>query len=154
MPVLPLDCHLPTQYTTHTIKLQWWTNNKRNKGYKQLMYIYISHVKVTQTVPDISPLMPMHQDPLLVSTVFTSTYITQMLAPIFQHGLHMGNVIIPPHNEVVGGILVSLRPSVHVHLHFWLNPFHIYTFHQATSEGVSHVKFFANFKIWIFLAIF
>ena len=22
MPVLPLDCHLPTQYTTHTIKLQ------------------------------------------------------------------------------------------------------------------------------------
>ena len=30
------------------------------------MYIYISHVNVTQTVPDISPLMPMHQDPLLV----------------------------------------------------------------------------------------
>ena len=36
MPVLPLDCHLPTQNTTHTIKLQW-TNNKRNKDYKQLM---------------------------------------------------------------------------------------------------------------------
>ena len=64
MPVLPLDCHLPTQNTTHTIKLQQWTNNKRNKGYKQL--IYISQVNVTQTVPDISPLMPMHQDPLLV----------------------------------------------------------------------------------------
>ena len=30
------------------------------------MYIYISHVNVTQTVPDTSPLMPMHQDPLLV----------------------------------------------------------------------------------------
>ena len=30
-------------------------------------YIYIYHVNVTQTVPDISPLMPMHQDPLLVS---------------------------------------------------------------------------------------
>ena len=29
-------------------------------------YIYIYHVNVTQTVPDISPLMPMHQDPLLV----------------------------------------------------------------------------------------
>ena len=29
------------------------------------IYIYISHVNVTQTVPDISPLMPMHQDPLL-----------------------------------------------------------------------------------------
>ena len=26
------------------------------------------HVNVTQTVPDISPLMPMHQDPLLVSS--------------------------------------------------------------------------------------
>ena len=29
-------------------------------------YIYIYHVNVTQTVPDISPLMPVHQDPLLV----------------------------------------------------------------------------------------
>ena len=34
------------------------------------MYIYISHVNVTQTVPDISPLMPMHQDPLLVNYRF------------------------------------------------------------------------------------
>ena len=66
MPVLPLDSHLPTQYTTHTITLQQWTNNKTNKSYKQLTYIYISHVNVTQTVPDISPLMPMYQDPLLV----------------------------------------------------------------------------------------
>ena len=41
MPVLPLDCHLPTQYTTHTITLQQWTNNKTNKSYKQLIYIYI-----------------------------------------------------------------------------------------------------------------
>ena len=32
-------------------------------------YIYIYHVNVTQTVPDISPLMPMHQDPLLVSSL-------------------------------------------------------------------------------------
>ena len=69
MPVLPLDCHLPTQYTTHTITLQQWTNNKTNKSYKQLIYIYISHVNVTQTVPDISPLMPMHQDPWLVHLV-------------------------------------------------------------------------------------
>ena len=28
---------------------------------------YISHVNVTQSVPDISPLMPMHQDSLFVS---------------------------------------------------------------------------------------
>ena len=27
------------------------------------------------------------------------------------------------------------------------DPFHIYTSHQATSEGVSHVKFFQNTKI-------
>ena len=69
MPILPLDCHLPTQYTTHTITLQQWTNNNTNKSYKQLIYIYICHVNVTQTVPDISPLMPMHQDPLLVDHV-------------------------------------------------------------------------------------
>ena len=28
--------------------------------------VYVFHVSVTQTVPDISHLMPMHQDPLLV----------------------------------------------------------------------------------------
>ena len=45
------------------------------------MYIYISHVNVTQTVPDISPLMPMRQDSLLVHLVgmprFTG-YFTKM----------------------------------------------------------------------------
>ena len=44
----------------------------RTTGYKQLIYIYISHVNVTQTVPDISPLMPMHQDPLLVRFKYRS----------------------------------------------------------------------------------
>ena len=34
-------------------------------------YRYISHVNVTQTVPEISPLMPMHQDPLLVTSYAT-----------------------------------------------------------------------------------
>ena len=63
----------------------------------------------------------------------------------------------PPrqHNKVVGGyILVSLRPSIPRPLcspYIWLDPFHIYTSCQATSEGVSHVKFLAKFK---FLAIF
>ena len=74
MPVLPLESHLPTQYTTHTITLQQWTNNKTNKSQKQLIYIYICHVNVTQTVPDISPLMPMHQDPLLVSALLKQTF--------------------------------------------------------------------------------
>ena len=42
--------------------------NKQQNKQKAInnSYIYIYHVNVTQTVPDISPLMPMHQDPLLV----------------------------------------------------------------------------------------
>ena len=31
-------------------------------------------------------------------------------------------------------------------LQFWLDPFHILTSYQATSEGVSHVKFLAKFQ--------
>ena len=38
--------------------------------------MYISHVNVTQTVPDISPLMPMHQDPLLVTYFDINGYST------------------------------------------------------------------------------
>ena len=49
---------------------------KKNKGNKQLIYIYISHVNVTQTMPDISLLMPMHQDPLLVTLVVVYLSIT------------------------------------------------------------------------------
>ena len=32
---------LATQCTTYTMTLQLWTNNKTNKSYKQLIYIYI-----------------------------------------------------------------------------------------------------------------
>ena len=44
-----------------------WQNKQTTKQTKAInnSYIYIYHVNVTQTVPDISPLMPMHQDPLL-----------------------------------------------------------------------------------------
>ena len=67
MPVLPLDAtcplktpHIPSSYSNEqTTKETKAINNSH-------IYIYISHVNVTQTVPDISPLMPMHQDPLLV----------------------------------------------------------------------------------------
>ena len=51
------------------------------------------------------------------------------------------------HNKVVGGILVSLRPSVRPSVH---------PSYQATSEGVSHVKFlakFQNLKFWQFFKI-
>ena len=61
------------------------------------------------------------------------------------------------------GFTPSVRPSVRPFVphsyplcsayssEFWLDPFHIYTAYQATSEGVSHVKFIAKFE---FLAFF
>ena len=69
--------------------------------------------------------------------------------------------------KLLGGIFVcpsvrlsvpsSVRPSFQHSvsalycLQFWLDPFHILTSYQATSEGVSHVKFRSKFG---FLAIF
>ena len=68
MPVLSLACHLP--HNTPNIPSRY-NNEQTTKQTKAInnSYIYISHVNVTQTVPDISPLMPMHQDPLLVSRI-------------------------------------------------------------------------------------
>ena len=65
MPVLSLACHLP--HNTPNIPSRY-NNEQTTKQTKAInnSYIYISHVNVTQTVPDISPLMHMHQDPLLV----------------------------------------------------------------------------------------
>ena len=39
MPVLPLDCHLPIQNTTHTIKI---SNEQTTKAINNKIYIYIS----------------------------------------------------------------------------------------------------------------
>ena len=63
----------------------------------------------------------------------------------------------PPHphthtTKLSGGKLVSPCPSVLpaypvsalYHLQFWLDPFHIYTSYQTTSEGVSPVKLVAT----------
>ena len=77
MPVLPLDCHLPTCPLKTPHIPSSYSNEQTTRETKAInnwyiyiyIYIYISHVNVTQTVPDISPLMPMHQDPLLVITV-------------------------------------------------------------------------------------
>ena len=71
MPVLSLACHLP--HNTPNIPSRY-NNEQTTKQTKAInnSYIYISHVNVTQTVPDISPLMPMHQDPLLVKPVTQS----------------------------------------------------------------------------------
>ena len=76
MPVLSLACHLP--HNTPNIPSRY-NNEQTTKQTKAInnsyIYIYISHVNVTQTVPDISPLMPMHQDPLLVNNWMRSADI-------------------------------------------------------------------------------
>ena len=71
--------------------------------------------------------------------------------------------LYPTHNEVVGrvywfhSVRLYVRPSVPhpvsalQHLQFWMDPFHIQTSYQTTSEGVSHVKFIAKFE---FMAVF
>ena len=62
------------------------------------------------------------------------------------------------------GFTPSVRPSVHPSvphpvsapwcIHFWLDPFHIYTSYQATSEGVSCLQFLAKLKNLNFGQIF
>ena len=67
MPVLSLACHLPHNAPHIPSRYNNEQTTKQTKAINNsYIYIYISHVNVTQTVPDISPLMPMHQDPLLV----------------------------------------------------------------------------------------
>ena len=64
-------------------------------------------------------------------------------------------IIIPHTTKLLGGILVSLRPSVRLSVRLShvrtvaptvpTDPFHIYTSYLATSEGVSQVKILAKF---------
>ena len=82
-------------------------------------YIYIYHVNVTQTVPDISPLMPMHQDPLLVwnlikykvDLIIWNRYVIFKMAAVSQHDLsyalyeHM-NISVDTGNR--NGVLVNM----------------------------------------------
>ena len=73
------------------------------------------------------------------------------------------NIIIPSAQKSFGGYIgftPSVCPSVSTFvrpsfqhsvsaqycLQFWLDPFHILTSYQATSEGVLHVKFLAKFQ--------
>ena len=90
MPVLSLACHLP--HNTPNIPSRY-NNEQTTKQTKAInnsyIYIYISHVNVTQTVPDISPLMPMHQDPLLVHPLST----LQPLLPYVPY-IHYNDVIM------------------------------------------------------------
>ena len=86
MPVLSLACHLP--HNTPHIPSRY-NNEQTTKQTKAInnsyIYIYISHVNVTQTVPDISPLMPMHQDPLLVNLLRPSDTDTRYESTAIHH---------------------------------------------------------------------
>ena len=64
MPVLSLDCHLP--HNTPHIPSRY-NNEQTTKQTKAInnSYIYI-HISRKCDTNTISPLMPMHQDPLLV----------------------------------------------------------------------------------------
>ena len=94
--------------------------------------MYISHVNVTQTVPDISPLMPMHQDPLLVyymnQYVFNRMYNTDfgnlvplVLANVLRvnigiisndvHGYKARVIHANASNDTLGNILVFKTPD-------------------------------------------
>ena len=113
MPVLSLACHLP--HNTPLIPSRY-NNEQTTKQTKAIsnsyIYIYISHVNVTQTVPDISPLMPMHQDPLLVYWVCECCLLPQPSPYIIPHGvcclLHQAHWV-----QWCGG-LNSLRPRWNV----------------------------------------
>ena len=92
MPVLSLACHLP--HNTPNIPSRY-NNEQTTKQTKAInnSYIYISHVNVTQTVPDISPLMPMHQDPLLVWDVMTMWIMPNCINILRQNGRHIADDI-------------------------------------------------------------
>ena len=85
------------------------------------------------------------------------------------YGGYYSHIRTPPLNmlsyprttKLLGGILVSLRPTVRLSVRpsripcplcstYSLVWFHIYTSYQSTSERVSRVTFLANFRIWIF----
>ena len=102
MHVLSLACHLP--HNTPNIPSRY-NNEQTTKQTKAInnsyIYIYISHVNVTQTVPDISPLMPMHQDPLLVD--HSGDYCASIRRPR-QPFSHLGNgsaSILPPLRDLL-----------------------------------------------------
>ena len=124
MPVLFLACHLP--HNTPNIPSRY-NNEQTTKQTKAInnSYIYISHVNVTQTVPDISPLMPMHQDPLLV------TYVGQ--CPCIQYHSSSHDIwcsIIRPQLHVAVYFMVSCIPYI-VH-------YHTITWHWYTQTVLCH----------------
>ena len=75
---------LPLAHSVHHTYHQVTVMDKQQKKQRLYtthiyIYIYIYHVNVTQTVPDISPLMPMHQDTLLVDEMSWHACVTTAL---------------------------------------------------------------------------
>ena len=66
-------------------------------------------------------------------------------APWYNTGNTFLHFYTPHTTKLLGGILVSLRQSIH--LSIWLDPFHIHASYQVTSEGVSCVKFFQRLSV-------
>ena len=98
----------------------------------------------------------------LLWTYLSASYRNESVKSIFF------SFIIPFAQQSCWGVywFHSVRPSVHPsvphpvsalwHLHFWLDPFHIYTSYQVTSEGVPRVKLLAKFQnlnFWQFFQI-
>ena len=105
MPVLSLACHLP--HNTPNIPSRY-NNEQTTKQTKAInnSYIYISHVNVTQTVPDISPLMPMHQDPLLVCILIKNSLTLNICSKVFRWqfvAIGFGNGLSPSRLQAAAG---------------------------------------------------
>ena len=84
------------------------------------MDIYISHVNVTQTVPDISPLMPMHQDPLLVNFLISFCVTHGKLVFLHNYVYVMRYIfcwsIIPPRKYLLGVAVAVIHSLFTYHL--------------------------------------
>ena len=77
---------------------------------------------MTQTVPDISPLMPMHEDPLLVicdispnPTKHISLFTCHNSHPGYRHSATRSTVEIIPGWEPVNTRLPALQPQLSAH---------------------------------------
>ena len=84
---------LPLAHSVHHTYHQVTVMDKQQKKQRLYtthiyIYIYIYHVNVTQTVPDISPLMPMHQDTLLVDEMSWHACVTTALDTLYCRHFH------------------------------------------------------------------
>ena len=78
---------------------------------------------MTQTVPDISPLMPMHQDPLLVSIFFPCIHISPIL-PIPTYSISDYYSLYSSFNSILKRSMVACQKGPTRHAYAWpIGPF-------------------------------